>query len=96
METIEQARMTDALIKELVSGRKFVEEQSKLREHVAAAEAHAQRGHRTIKGLGKCLLNIPQHEFFTIRNKYGPDCWGDRGFIKDFQRLEPQFTVHKA
>lgn len=88
--------MDDALVKELCSGRQLEEERMHLREHVAAARASAMKGHRTIGGLGKLAVEVSAREFFTIREKYGPDCWGDRGFVRDFQRLEPEMACHKV
>jgi hypothetical protein len=93
---IEEAAFTDALVKELCSGRKLMEQKQPFREIEAAKEAAAMRGHKALPGLGKCVLNIPAHEFFLIREKYGDDAFGDRGFIRDFQRLEPTMAVNKA
>ena len=30
-----------------------------------------------------------------MAQKYGVECWNDRGFIKDFQRLEPTMASNK-
>jgi hypothetical protein len=89
------AAMDEALIRELCSGRKLMEEMQHKREHIAKAEAALMRGHKTIPGLGKCVLNIPAHEFFLMREKYGEDAFRDKGFIRDFQRLEPEMAVHR-
>jgi hypothetical protein len=34
--------------------------------------------------LGKPIGAIPQHEYFLLANKYGNECWDDRGFVRDF------------
>lgn len=86
----------EALIREFCSGRMLMEQKQPFRELEAAKEASLMRGHRSIPGLGKCVLNIPAHEFFLIREKYGDDAFGDRQFIRDFQRLEPTMAVNKA
>ena len=67
-----------------------------IREAESAQEAAAMKGHRTIPGLGKCVINMPAHEFFLMREKYGDEAFGDRQFVRDFQRLEPTMAVHKA
>lgn len=85
-----------ALVRELCSGRQLMETRQQFREIDAAAEAKALIGHKTIPGLGKAVAVIPQHEWFLMREKYGNDCWNDRGFIRDFQRLEPSMAVHKV
>lgn len=95
MAAIQSAALTDALVKELCSGRLLMETRQHLREHVAAAEAQAMRGHRSINGLGKCVAVIPQHEWFLMRAKYGDDAMHDKGFIRDFQKHEPSMAVSR-
>ena len=74
----------------------MMEARQEVRENAAKAEANAMRGHKTMPGLGKCVLSIPDHEYFLIREKYGADAFHDRGFIRDFQRLEPGMAVNKV
>lgn len=95
MPAIDDAALNDALVKELCSGRKLMEERQHLREHVAAAEAKIMRGHKAIDGLGKCVAVIPQHEWFLLRAKYGEEAMHDKGFLRDFQKHEPQMAVNK-
>ncbi len=95
MPAIESADLTDALVKELCSGRRLMEERQYLREHVAAAEATLLRGHRSVASLGKCVAVIPQHEWFLLRAKYGEEAMHDKGFIRDFQKHEPAMAVNK-
>ena len=85
-----------ALVRELCSGRQLMETRQQFREIDAAAEAKALIGHKTIPGLGKAVAVIPQHEWFLMREKYGADCWNDRGFVRDSQRLEPSMAAHKV
>lgn len=96
MGLLSEAELTDALIKELCSGRKFMEENLKFREKAAAQDAAESRGHKTHGTFGKKLLSVPDHEYFLLRQKYGDDCFHEKEFIRDFQRLEPDLTVHKA
>ena len=74
--------LTDALVKELCSGRMLKESLQNKREIAAAAEARAMKEAKS--ALGTPVGAIPQHEYFTIGNKYGMDCWDDRGFVRDF------------
>lgn len=92
---ISEAEMNSALINELCSGRMLMETQQKFREKACAKEAFEARGHKSIKGLGKMIASIPSHEYFLIREKYGNDCWNDRGFVRDFQKLEPTMAANK-
>jgi hypothetical protein len=41
------------------------------------------------------VAEIPQREYLLMANKYGEECWQDREFVRDFQRLEPTMAVHK-
>lgn len=84
-----------ALVRELCSGRQLMETRQQFREVDAAKEAKAMLGHKSIAGLGKAVAVVPQHEWFLMREKYGNECWEDKGFIRDFQRLEPSMAVHK-
>jgi len=87
--------INDLILNELISGRKFKAAQEKARERSAAQEAFAARGHKTIPGLGKLALSIPQEDYFDIIGKYGEEAMHNREFLKDLQRLEPQFASAK-
>jgi len=92
---ISEAEMNSALINELCSGRMLMETQQKFRERACAQEAFEARGHKSIKGLGKMIASIPSHEYFLIAEKYGKECWNDRGFVRDFQKFEPSLIANK-
>jgi hypothetical protein len=74
--------LTNALVKELCSGRKFKEALQNKREIESAAEARAMKDAKSI--LGKPVGSIPQYEYLLMANKYGKECWDDRGFVRDF------------
>ena len=87
--------MTDALIKELCSGRQFMESLQKRREIEAAQIAKDYRKIGRRKGAKFVhLAEIPQHEYLKMNHKY-EGCWDDREFISDFQRLEPTMASNK-
>lgn len=96
MDLLSDAELTDALIKELCSGRKFMEENCKFRETEAAKEAEAARGHKTHPTLGKKLLTLPAHDYFTIRKTLGDDFFHTREGIREFQRMAPEFSTFKT
>jgi hypothetical protein len=52
------------------------------REIAASAEARAMKDAKS--SLGKPIGAVPQHEYFLLANKYGTECWDDRGFVRDF------------
>ena len=74
--------LTDALVKELCSGRALKEAMQNQREIAASAEARAMKDAKST--LGKPIGAIPQNEYFFLANKYGTECWDDRGFVRDF------------
>lgn len=74
--------LTDALVKELCSGRKFKEALQNKREIEAAAEAREMKEAKSI--IGKPVGAIPQYEYMNIARKYGNECWDDREFVRDF------------
>jgi hypothetical protein len=40
---------------------------------------------REVKSIaGKPVGSIPQREYLLLANKYGNECWDDRGFVRDF------------
>lgn len=96
IETLSEEECTAALLRELRWGRQVKQSFEQIREADAGREAFAARGHKTIPGIGKLAVVVPAHEFFTIREKYGPDCWHDKEFIRDFQRLEPTMAANKV
>jgi hypothetical protein len=71
-----------ALVRELCSGRKFIESLEKRREIEASAEARKMREVKSIAG--KPVGSIPQREYLLLANKYGNECWDDRQFVRDF------------
>ena len=71
-----------ALVRELCSGRKFIESMEKRREIEAAEEARKMREVKSIAG--KPVGSIPQREYLLLANKYGAECWDDREFVRDF------------
>jgi len=71
-----------ALVRELCSGRKFIESLENRREIEAAAEARQMREAKSM--VGKPVGAIPQREYLLIGKKYGVECWDDREFVRDF------------
>jgi hypothetical protein len=71
-----------ALVRELCSGRKFIESMEKRREIEAAEEARKMREVKSIAG--KPVGSIPQREYLLLAKKYGNECWDDRTFVRDF------------
>jgi hypothetical protein len=87
--------MTAALVRELCTGRQLMDAMGKRREIEAAAIAAESRKHQAGKNW-RHIAEIPQREYLLMANKYGVECWDDREFVRDFQRLEPTMAVHKV
>lgn len=86
----------EAIIGEVMTGRKFMEENCKLREAHAAREAFASRGHKTSKVLGKKINTMPGYEWFLIRNKLGEEAMHDPQTFRDIRRHAPEFGVFRV
>lgn len=71
-----------ALVRELCSGRKFIESLENRREIEAAAEARRMKEVKSIAG--KPVGSVPQREYLLVGKKYGSECWDDREFVRDF------------
>ena len=82
------------LINELRTGRQLLDTMREGREKSAAQIAWESKQHKP-KTHMRHVLEIPQREYFQLINKYGIDCFDDKGFLKDMQRLEPDLAVHK-
>lgn len=95
IETFSDAALHDALIKELCSGRKLMEEKELMRQEEAKREAQSHKGHRSNSVLGKHVMTIPQHDYMIIGQKYGFEAFHDKGFLRDMQRHLPDFASNK-
>lgn len=93
MGLISDEAIHSALVKELCSGRALMETMQSQREMDAAKEAAEAR--KNTNRDWKMAAVIPQHEYFIMGQKYGMDCWKDRGFLKDFQKSQPHLAVSK-
>lgn len=84
------AAMNKAVIDELCSGRRFLEElkrKDQYEEQLAAREAHAMRGNKgkTLKQAG----SIPASDYWKIEQAQGKGCWDDRSFVRDYFKKFP-------
>jgi hypothetical protein len=88
--------MNEALIRELCSGRQFLDSLQKRREIEAAQEAKIYRNLGRQKGAKMVhLAEVPQREYLQMAQKYGAECWNDREFISDYQKYEPTMASNK-
>ena len=88
--------MTNAFLRELLTGEQLKNELQAQRERSAAeiAKQYRDRGRRK----GDTMMHvaeIPQREYLQMVQKYGVDCWDDPQFVRDFQRLEPTMASNK-
>jgi len=89
--------MTHAFIREIITGEQLkneITQQKREREAAQIAKEYRQIGRR--KGAKMVhLAEIPQKEYLQMVQKYGAECWDDREFVRDFQKLEPQLASNK-
>ena len=96
LQRVNEGEITAALEREIRSGEKMTQALQAHRLRKAARESSQHDRHKTAGSLGKLALTIPQTEFFRIRQNYGEDCWNDKTFIKDYQRLVPDSKVARV
>jgi len=63
---------------------------SKQRE-IAAATARLEAC--WMDGLGECHMRVDPEVFFHWVRKEGRECWGDKNFIREFKRDNPEVRV---
>jgi len=92
-QIISEEAMTAAVVNELRTGRQFLDSLQEMRERDARSvaadfrKAGRKRGHQL-----KHVAEVPQREYLQMIHKYGHECWEDREFVRDFQKLEPDLA----
>lgn len=62
----------------------------------AEAYSHYLKGHKTVPGLGKAVACIPERQYYRMLAKYGHKTVHSREFLRDFNRLFPELSPHRA
>lgn len=88
--------LTNDLYQEIRKGIQVKESFQQVREAACSRLAQLAREAQANSPMGRIAAIIPQEEYFQIGFKYGMECWDDRGFVRDFQRLEPSMAVSKV
>lgn len=84
-----------ALMREITTGMELKKQWEKRRELEAAKEAAELKGHRTLKGLGKCVAVMPDWEFFRLQQKYGHQEVHSKEFLRSFQKRFSHLAPNK-
>lgn len=92
---VSEEAMTQAVIKEIMSGEKLKQQFEAQREANSARIAGDYKGKKSRGGLMH-LAEIPQREFFLLTQWLGDGWWKDRSVIKHLQKTHPQFFSHNA
>lgn len=82
----------DALIKEIKMGFELVKANEQKEELMAAQQAQAMRGHKTIKGLGKCVAMMPPDEYFRLIRKFGHAEVKSKEFLRYYRKKFPHLS----
>lgn len=82
----------DALIREIKTGFELVKANEKKEEIIAAQQAQAMKGHRTIKGLGKCVAMMPPDEYFRLIKKFGHAEVKSKEFLRYYRKKFPHLS----
>lgn len=82
----------DALIREIKTGFELVKANEKKEEIIAAQQAQAMKGHRTIQGLGKCVAMMPPDEYFRLIKKFGHAEVKSKEFLRYYRKKFPHLS----
>jgi len=85
--TPSEESLTNDLFQEIKRGLQVQDSFSQMREAASARLAHIAREAKT-SAMGKIVGYVPQQEYIEVANKYGVECWDDRGFVRDFLKKE--------
>ncbi len=80
--------LTNDFYQEVRRGLEVQDSFSQMREAASARLAIIARDART-EAAGKIIGVVPQQEYLELAQKYGVECWDDRGFVRDFLKNEP-------
>lgn len=90
MDILENAELTDALLREIRTGHQLLKTREEEMEREARREAQLSRGHKTIPGLGKKVFTWHQDQFFAMLQdpRFGIEALHDKGFMREMQKKE--------
>lgn len=96
LPTFSDGEINRALEREIRTGFQLIKANEKREEIVAADQAKAIAGHKTVKGLGKCVAVIPEDEFFRLQKKYGHAEVHSKEFLRYFNKRFPHLSPNRA
>jgi hypothetical protein len=70
----------------------LVKANEKKEEIIAAQQAQAMRGHRTIQGLGKCVAMMPPDEYYRLITKFGHAEVKSKEFLRYYRKKFPHLS----
>lgn len=96
-EILADAELTDAIVKELCSGRQLLKIREEEMEKEARRVARLDRGHKTIPGLGKKVFTWHEDQFFAMLQdpRFGLEAMHDKSFMREMQKREPDMAGFK-
>lgn len=96
LPTFSDGEINRALEREIRTGFQLIKANEKREEIVAADQAKAIAGHKTVNGLGKCVAVIPEDEFFRLQKKYGHAEVHSKEFLRYFNKRFPHLSPNRA
>jgi len=65
-------------------------------ERACAQDAFASKGHKTIPGLGKKVLDMTEDDYYDIIAKEGYEFFDHKENVRYIQKIAPEFTGAKV
>lgn len=85
-----------AIFKELKTGHQLLKAREEFRDNQAALEAQTFKGHKAVKGLGKCVAVWDQGDYLRMVKKYGHEEVNSKDFLRTFQKLYPHLSPNRV
>lgn len=81
-----------AMIEEFKTGALKEMVESKV-NHQKIAKFNHDNSLRSIDGIGRLRMSIDPWHFHNYGQRYGYDCWKDKGFLKDVEKVHPELKA---
>ena len=61
--------------------------------HQRIAQHNHSNSFKSVEGLGRLRMSVDPWHFHNYGQRYGYDCWKDKGFLKDVEKVHPELKA---
>ena len=92
-ELVAELNVSEAVKRELILGHQARMTIAAIQQERVGRILRDMGPARPVDGLGEPIAKIQPDIFWAMRQKFGADCWRDKGFLKSFLRKNPAAAV---